>query len=125
MREDDDFADVTLACEDGKQFKAHKVILATSSPSLQNILRKNSHAHPLMYMRGMKSEDLVAIMDFLYCGEAKIYQENLSHDRALERRHSLLLCTYPPNRAPARFILEIGRGYRQATNRGKRKYTQK
>ena len=28
-------------------------------------------------MRGMKSEDLVAIVDFLYCGEANVYQENL------------------------------------------------
>ena len=28
MRKDNDFADVTLACEDGQQVKAHKVILA-------------------------------------------------------------------------------------------------
>ena len=28
-------------------------------------------------MRGIKSEDLLAIVDFLYYGEAKIYQENL------------------------------------------------
>ena len=28
-------------------------------------------------MRGMKSEDLEAMMDFLYFGEANIYQENL------------------------------------------------
>ena len=77
LREDTDFADVTLACEDGKQFEAHKVILASSSPFFQNILRRNKHAHPLIYMRGMKSEDLVAIIDFLYCGEANIFQENL------------------------------------------------
>ena len=25
----------------------------------------------------MKSDDLMAIMDFLYCGEANVYQENL------------------------------------------------
>ena len=77
LREDNDFADVTLACEDGKQFEAHKVILASSSPFFQNILRRNKHPHPLIYMRGLKSEDLVAILDFLYCGEAKVYQENL------------------------------------------------
>merc|ERR1719222_1444621 len=35
------------------------------------------HSHPLIFMRGMKSEDLVAIIDFLYCGEANVYQENL------------------------------------------------
>ena len=30
FREDNDFADVTLACEDGQQVQAHKVILADS-----------------------------------------------------------------------------------------------
>ena len=29
--EDKDFSDVTLACEDGQQVEAHKVILAASS----------------------------------------------------------------------------------------------
>ena len=77
LREDKDFADVTLACEDGNQFEAHKVILATSSPFFQNILRRNKHVHPLIFMRGLKSEDLAAIIDFLYCGEANVYQENL------------------------------------------------
>ena len=77
LREDNDFADVTLACEDGKQFEAHKVILASSSPFFQNILRRNKHPHPLIYMRAMKSEDLMAILDFLYCGEANVYQDNL------------------------------------------------
>ena len=77
LREDNDFDDVTLACEDGKQFEAHKVILSSSSPFFQNILRRNKHAHPLIYMRGIKSEDLVAIINFLYCGEANVFQENL------------------------------------------------
>ena len=66
LRHDEDFADVTLACEDGKQVEAHKVILACSSPVFQKILTSNKHAHPLLYMRGMKSEDLLAILDFLY-----------------------------------------------------------
>ena len=77
LRGDADFADVTLACEDGKQVEAHKVILASSSPFFQNILRRNKHPHPLIYMRGMESEDLVAIIDFLYCGEANVYQQNM------------------------------------------------
>ena len=28
-------------------------------------------------MRGVKYEDLLAIVDFLYCGEANVHQENL------------------------------------------------
>ena len=77
LREDFDFCDVTLACEDGQQVKAHKVILASSSPFFQNILKKKQHPHPLIYMRGLKPEVLVAIVDFLYCGEADVFQENL------------------------------------------------
>ena len=77
MRENNDFADVTLVCEDGQQVEAHKVILAASSPFFQMLLVRNRHPHPLIYMRGMKSSDLLAIVDFLYCGEANIYQENL------------------------------------------------
>jgi hypothetical protein len=77
LREDRDLADVTLACADGHQVEAHKVVLAASSPFFQNILRRNKHPHPLIYMRGMDAEDLVAIVDFLYYGEANIYQEKL------------------------------------------------
>ena len=77
LREDREFADVTLACEDGQQVEAHKVILASSSPFFLNLLRRNKHQHPLIYMRGLKSEDLVAMIDFLYFGEANVHQENL------------------------------------------------
>ena len=77
LRNDTDFSDVTLACEDGEQFEAHKVILAASSPFFQNLLRNNKHPHPLNYLKGVESEDLVAIIDILYCGEENIFQENL------------------------------------------------
>ena len=60
LREDKEFTDVTLACEDGQQIEAHKVILAPSSPFFQNLLNKKvkKHYHPLIYMKGVKFEDL-------------------------------------------------------------------
>ena len=51
LRDDTDFIDVTLACEDGRQLKAHKVVLAAMSPFLQEILKRNQHPHPLIYAR--------------------------------------------------------------------------
>lgn len=48
----------------GHQIEAHKVILASFSPFLMELLKKNKHPHPLIYMRGLMSEDLVAIVDF-------------------------------------------------------------
>ena len=77
LREDKDFTDVTLVCEDGQQLEVHKVILASSSPFFWNMLKTNKHPHPFVYMRGLKSEDLRAIVDFLYNGEANVFQENL------------------------------------------------
>ena len=83
LRGDKEFTDVTLACEDGQQIDAHKVILAFSSPFFSELLRKNRHPHPLIYMRSLRSEVLIAIVDFLYFGEAKISQENLNSFLAL------------------------------------------
>ena len=77
LRGTTDFVDVTLACEDGQQMEAHKVILAASCPFFQRILKGNKHSHPLIYMRGVNSDDMTAIIDFLYYGEANVYQENL------------------------------------------------
>ena len=44
MKEDNNFADVTLACEDGQQLEAHKVILA-GQVLLDIILQSSSHKH--------------------------------------------------------------------------------
>jgi len=83
LRDDNDFSDITLASEDGQQMEAHRVILSASSPFFKSLLYKNKHPHPLIYMRGVKSEDLIAIVDFLYCGEANVYQENIESFLAL------------------------------------------
>ena len=77
LRDDNNFTDVTLACEDGQQVESHKVILAASSPFFQKILGRNKHPHPLIFMKGVRYDDLLAIVDFLYRGEANVFQENL------------------------------------------------
>ena len=78
LRESTDFADVTLACEDGHQIEAHKVILAASSQFFQNILKNSKHSHPLIFMRGVKADELAAMVDFMYYGEANVYRQNLA-----------------------------------------------
>ena len=77
LRQDKEFTDVTLACEDGQQVEAHKVVLVASSPFFLNILKRNKHPHPLIYMRDVRPQNLLAMVDFLYHGEANISQENL------------------------------------------------
>ena len=77
LRCDEKFTDVTLVCEAGQQMDAHKVILVSSSPFFEKILQKSKHSHPLIYLRGFQSKDFASILDFLYFGEAKVYQEDL------------------------------------------------
>ena len=89
FKEENDFADVTLACEDGNQFEAHKVILAASSPFFENLLKRKKHPHPLVYMRGVISVDLEAVINFLYFGEANISQENLESFLAIAQELQL------------------------------------
>ena len=83
LRDDKEFTDVTLACEDGQQIEAHKVVLALSSPFFMELLKRNRHPHPLLYMRGLRSENLMAIVDFLYHGEANVRREDLDSFLAL------------------------------------------
>ena len=77
LRDDKYFTDVTLASEDGQQVEAHKMILAASSPFFQQVLERHKHPCPLLYMKGLKSEDLLAVVDFLYSGEANVEEDNL------------------------------------------------
>ena len=77
LREDREFADVTLACEDGQQIEAHTVVLISSSPFFKNLLSKNKHPRPLIYMRGVEFQHLSALVDFLYLGEANVLQEDI------------------------------------------------
>ena len=73
-----DFSDVTLACEDGQQIEAHKVILAASSPFFQNLLRRNRQVgYPIIYMRGKpKHGSKVQVesekLPFVKCVERKV-----------------------------------------------------
>jgi len=71
----EEFIDVTIACDDDKQIKAHKVILSACSEFFRNILLKNTHQHPLIYLDNLKIENLQALISFMYHGETNIPQD--------------------------------------------------
>ena len=77
LRNDREFTDITLVCEDGQHMEAHKVIMAASSPCFEKMLQKSKHPHPLIYLRGFQSKDVASILDFLYTGEANVQQDDL------------------------------------------------
>ena len=77
LRDDKDFFDITLACDD-EQIQAHKVILSACSPFFRNVLRRNPHQHPLLYLKGVKFTDLQSVLNFMYHGEVNVAQEELN-----------------------------------------------
>jgi len=77
LREEKDFFDVTLACDDS-QIQAHKVILSACSPFFRNVLRRNPHQHPLLYLKGVKYKELLSVLNFMYMGEVNVAQEELN-----------------------------------------------
>ena len=84
LRKENDFFDVTLACKDG-QLEAHKVILSSCSTFFKEILKKNKHTHPLIYMKDVKLSQLQAIADFMYQGRVNVEQKELDAFLALAR----------------------------------------
>jgi len=78
LRDDKDFFDLTLACDDDEQIQAHKVILAACSPFFRHVLRRNPHQHPLLYLKGVKYTDLQSVLSFMYHGEVNVAQEELN-----------------------------------------------
>ena len=72
LRNDSEFSDVTLVCEENLQIEAHRIILSACSPLFSTMLKRNNNYNPIIYMMGVKAKDLVAIVDFIYHGEANI-----------------------------------------------------
>ena len=78
FREDNQFCDVTLVCDDGASFKAHRVILASQSDKLRTILTEFQDSQFCLYLAGVASQQLSSILAFIYSGEARVSQRDLS-----------------------------------------------
>jgi hypothetical protein len=79
-----EFCDVTLVSGDNVKFEAHKVILAAYSNIFKKMLVKEKHPHPLIFMR-VDREVLEALLNLIYCGEAKLSSEHLESFAELGR----------------------------------------
>ncbi|CAG2053025.1 unnamed protein product [Timema podura] len=78
LRDEEDFVDVTLAC-DGCSFTAHKVVLSACSPYFRRLLKvANPCQHPIVILRDVKEKDMESLLRFMYNGEVHIGQDQLT-----------------------------------------------
>ena len=77
MMSSNELTDVTLVTEDKKHFRAHKVVLSASSPVFKSIISENLNSSPFIYLRGIQSQEIESILQFIYLGQATFYQERM------------------------------------------------
>ena len=78
LREERDFLDITLVSDDELKFDAHKVVLSASSTFFRNMLRGTSkNVNTILFLNGVKSSELQLVLDFVYNGEVKLYQDSI------------------------------------------------
>ena len=89
LRNEDYLHDVTLVGDDNNQVSAHKLVLSACSEYFKNIFKNNKHTHPLLCIDGIASGDLNNIMDYIYNGEVKIFQDDLDRFLGIAQRLKL------------------------------------
>jgi len=76
LRGSGEFSDVTLVSKDGAQVRAHRLILAASSPHLASLLSTLPSSAPLP-LPSLSSSQLATVLDFIYHGEVEVEQTDL------------------------------------------------
>lgn len=71
------YCDVTLAC-DGKFYSAHKLVLSTCSEYFEGMFDRTQCKHPVIVLKDIASDELEALLSYMYDGEVNVLQENLS-----------------------------------------------
>ena len=91
QRKHSDFSDVTLISEDRQNFPVHKIILSSGSGFFHTILRELRYeAHSVIYLRGIKANLLVPMLDFLYKGSVNLANEEVETFLILAREMELM-----------------------------------
>merc|ERR1712133_111993 len=78
MMKSNELTDVTLICDDKKQFRAHKVVLSACSSVFKSIINDLPQCTSVIYLRGIKHQEMKSILEFMYLGVASFYQERMN-----------------------------------------------
>ena len=72
-------SDVTIVCEDKTRFKVHKFVINACSPVFQSIIDNlPENEGSVVYLRGVFSQEMKSIIQFMYLGQATFYQNRMN-----------------------------------------------
>ena len=90
LRNEEYLHDVTLVCDDNNQVAAHKLVLSACSEFFRAIFKINKHQNPLICLEGISSKELQDVLDYIYNGESKIFQEGLDRFLSIAQRFKIM-----------------------------------
>ena len=78
LLEQDAFVDVSISCNDGSSFSAHRLVLSACSNYFQEILVNLPCEHPVIILKDVSPDEMEALLKFMYKGEVNVAQSDLS-----------------------------------------------
>ena len=78
FRDDKDFHDVTLLCEDGVMIPANKFLMSCCSSFFKFVFKRTLQANVVIYLKGVKGNHMESILDFIYHGYTNVNENQLS-----------------------------------------------
>ena len=78
MMKSDQLTDVTLVCDDKRQFKTHKIILSACSTVFKSIINDLPQNSSVIYLRGIQHQEMESILEFMYLGAVTFKQERMN-----------------------------------------------
>ena len=78
MKKSKELTDVTIVCDDMKQFHAHKTVLSACSSVFKNVFNTIPDQNTVIYLNGVKHQEMESILDFMYLGETAIDQNRIN-----------------------------------------------
>ena len=71
--------DVTLICDDKVKLSAHKLVLCAGSSFFRDHFVTNPHDRPQMYLKGVKQQFFLPLLQLMYNGETNITEDILNN----------------------------------------------
>merc|ERR1719300_1559272 len=91
------FADVTLVSDELTKFKVHKFVLSACSPIFKEILLDNPHENPIIYLNGVKEDEVQTMLQLIYYGQVNVYTKRLEILFKAIEKFQLTGIDYPPS----------------------------
>ena len=77
MMKSNHLTDVTLVCDDKKPLAAHKLVLSACSPVFTRLINYLPQTRAVIYLKGIKHQEMQAVLEFMYLGATKVHQERI------------------------------------------------